>query len=650
LVLGCHGVQPFEPPPPPGDDVRSAIVVFESDELDVFALDLGESDPLTRPFAADGDAIITLLYLPHDLTSMRLSPGRIEPSAAPPDRLLPSFLRAYRSNGAEVLGWDELEVLPDALAAFRLPGFEVEECATLGGCYLDPDQAQLEHCTLPCPTDAPLPPMPPEPPLSPSFEPCPPGWMPRTIETVVVCEPSASLCPAGMYREDLPAGAIRVDTGQSLAAAIANASGGDVIALSKGTHAGAIVDRALTIIGACASETIVEAPLDGVGLSVQASLSLEDLTVRGGLAAIEATAGAHSFSRVVLEQSTHGLWMASSSLTGRDLTVRDVEWGLVLGAAEASLERVSVERCGSSALEIDSSTVTATDVVVRDASTGISLGDSTLTVARAAFFDMFRVAVSAFGRSRLDADDLAIARSTAPGYSYGLVLQGTTQAEVARFAASDIDGEGIHATHDVVATIDDVRIERDGATPSSLGTQCGFNVFGKAHVTTNRVHLEALHRQGICSYAESDVIVRDLTAIEVGDHAVYVFDDGTMSVTRANLRGAADGAVAFLRTSLTMEDVMISGMHGDVRYVPTTMLGYPRGRGLYNNAMSRLNVERFTVSGCEDAGMDLGSDESALLRNGVVTGNQIGARLTFEPKILLRLVQVSDNRLNFASE
>jgi hypothetical protein len=474
--------------------------------------------------------------------------------------------------------------------------------------------------------------------------------MPRTSETVVVCEPSASLCPAGMYREDLPVGAVRLEAGQSLSAAIANASDGDVIALSKGTHEGAIVDRALTIIGACASETIVQAPLDGVGLSAQASLTLEDVSVRGGLVAFEAIAGAQSLARVVLEQSTYGVSMVNAGLTARDLVVRDVEWGAVLEDVEADGERLSFERCAASAVEAYSSTVTASDVVVRDASVGIAVDATDLTLERSAFFDLFRVAVSTFGRSRLDADDLSITRATAPGYSYGLVLQGTTQAEVSRFAAAEIDGEGIHATNDVVATIDDVRIERDGATPSSLGTACGFNMFGKARVTTNRVHLETLHRQGICSYAESDVTVSDLTAIDVGDHAVYVFDDGTMSVTRAHLRGAADGAVAFLRTSLTMQDVMISGMHGDVRYVPTTMLGYPRGRGLYNNAMSRLNVERFTVSGCEDAGVDLGSDESALLRNGVVTGNQIGARLTFEPKILLRLVQVSDNRLDFASE
>jgi hypothetical protein len=91
-------------------------------------------------------------------------------------------------------------------------------------------------------------------------------------------------------------------------------------------------------------------------------------------------------------------------------------------------------------------------------------------------------------------------------------------------------------------------------------------------------------------------------------------------------------------------------MHGEVRYVPETMLGYPRGRGIYNNAMARVRIERFHVAECEDAGLDLSARDSVSLADGVVTDNQIGARLTFEPVHLLKRVRVSGNRLDFAGE
>jgi hypothetical protein len=123
-----------------------------------------------------------------------------------------------------------------------------------------------------------------------------------------------------------------------------------------------------------------------------------------------------------------------------------------------------------------------------------------------------------------------------------------------------------------------------------------------------------------------------------------------LRVERALVDGAADGVVAFLRTQLEVSDLTVRRMHGQVRYVPLTMIGYPRGRGIYNNAMARLVVERFEVTGCEDAGLDLSGRDAVTMSDGLVTGNQIGARTTFEPQHLLRRVRVSENRQNFAAE
>jgi hypothetical protein len=196
----------------------------------------------------------------------------------------------------------------------------------------------------------------------------------------------------------------------------------------------------------------------------------------------------------------------------------------------------------------------------------------------------------------------------------------------------------------------DVSITADGSMPDPLGTQCGFNAGGKSRVTVGRIRLQDLLRQGLCSNDQATTVVDDVTAIDVGDHALYVFTEGSLTVRRALVDGAADGVVAFLRTTLDVSDLTVANMHGNVRYVPTTMLGYPRGRGIYNNAMASVKVERFSVTGCADAGLDLSSRDSVSLTEGAVTGNQIGARITFDPKDLLQKLGVSGNELNFAAE
>ena len=172
VVAGCHSIQAFEPPPPPNELVKSAIVIFEAEELDVFALELGDADPLTRPFAADADAVITLMYLPDDLPSMLLSPGKIEPSKGPPERSLPASFEAYRSEMRDgLLRWSATEELSERAAAFRFAGYDVEECAEVGGCFVDAEHAVRVDCNVPCTTAQPATPMAPEPPMTPSFEP-----------------------------------------------------------------------------------------------------------------------------------------------------------------------------------------------------------------------------------------------------------------------------------------------------------------------------------------------------------------------------------------------------------------------------------------------------------------------------------------------
>lgn len=648
-------------------------MAFEGEELDVFAMDLDGADPLTRPFSAAGDPTITLLYLPHDLESMQLRPGRIPPSAGAPERSLPPFLAGFRTIEKDAaLRWEQIEHLSDRLAEFRMSGFSVEECASAGGCYLDEPHADREDCTVPCPVAAPRLPESAETPLLPVLEPCPSGWVPRQIRSLVVCEPAeiASLCPAGAYAEGLPPPVVFFDPqATSLAEVAASAPDGTTIALPKGAHfAGLVIDRELAIAGACAAETFIDAPAEQIGLDVRASLQLRGVTVRGGLTAVQVAGGTATIEDATLGETTgdvlrvvngraslrrvaidgaagSGLSMDDAVVDAEDLRIRGGRAGIFASRSQATLERVTVEspQVGAS---VRSSTVSASDLIVHGAGLGLESIDSEVTLARASLVDLVRTGVRVLGRTNFDASDLTIEGAGA----LGLELEHSSRSQIRRFLAREIDGEGLFTGGDAIATLEDVTIERDGSSPDPLGVQCGFDVHGKSRVTATRVHLERLFRQGLCVNGEGSAQVSDVTALDVGDHGLYVFQDGALMVQRALVDGAADGVVAFLSTTLVVEDLTVRGMHGIARYVPPTMLGYPRGRGIYNNALASVRVERFQVSGCADAGLDLGSRDSAALLDGWVTDNQIGARITFEPKRLLERLQVSGNRLNFAAE
>ncbi len=682
LVAGCQSIQPIEAPPAPPEGAQSAIVAFAGDALDVFAVDLSGRDPLTRPFSAGADAAITLLYLPNDLASMQLSPGRIAPAAAPPARSLPPFLVGYESNrDGELVRWQAIDRLSDRLAEFRMSGFSVDACAGAGGCYLDTQSVELEDCTVPCPVLPPAPPRRAQPPRLPRLEPCPPGWTARLLESLIVCEPSdlASLCPEGSYAEGLTGNVVRVDPNvTTIQDAIASAPEGATLALAKGVHAGTVtIDRALTLVGACAAETVIDPGAGGVGLSATAPFSLAGVTIRGGAigaqidgaegtiedsvvmdsegAGVAVSDGSAALARVLIAHTgAQGLSLERSTVTGEDLIVRDTaNAGVAMSDTRAALTRLWIERGAIHGINAVSSTVSLSDLVVHTVSgSGLEATSSSVTLARASLFDLETEGMTILGRSALAADDLTIADVAQRSSSYveGLLLGQETSGTIHRLGISGVDGQSLYAYGDVRGDLEDVTIEQDGDSPDPFGVECGFNVLGTSQVTARRVHLEQLLRQGLCANERASVTVEDVSAVEVGDHGLYVFSDASLTVRRALVDGAADGVVAFLRTHLDVEDLTVLRMHGKARYVPPTMLGYPRGRGIYNNAMATVRVSRFSVSSCNDAGLDLGSRDSAALDNGMVTNNQLGARITFEPKRLLERLRVSGNQQNFAAE
>lgn len=746
-----------------------------------YALELTGPKPLSRPFSARGDPTITLLYLKHALGAASIDPGWIPAASGGPSRSLPDFIAAYqRDSGGD---WRELEALPERLATFRFPGFDVTECAALGGCYRTEEQANEEDCRLPCGPESPRPPATPMSPEPPRFEPCPSGWTTRPLEEVIVCDPPERLpcppgrfqrigdagcttigepCPDGPFAENLQGQVVYVNAGEPLQDAIASAPAGATLALAKGVHtAGITPGKDLVIAGACAEETILIVPPGAVGIDAgDREVHLSGLTLSGGQTAARSSGGrltldgvrvegpasagvaaesgtvviddsqirgvdgpaltaagavvdvresvvtdldttlgafkldAGSSGRitdVVVETSSSGALLVSGAsvelermlvagLTGLHavevaddgslaadlLLVRDVagrtadadSHAVVVDGARATLTRLLLERVTQHGLVAVSATASVSDALVHTVAVpshmrvdrrfgqGIYLGQAAVGVERVWLYGLswagIRVLESELAGSDLLVD--GVSRSER-GMRSGVEIDGSS-VELTRLAASRIDGESV-SIFDSDAVLSDVHLERDGDSPDPFGFECGLAVSGRSDVAVSRLRSERLNRKGAC-VRQGVLRVADYTALDVADQAFYLIDEGIATLERATLDGAADGLVAFERTQLEASDITIRNMHGEVTHVPETMLGFPRGRGIYNNAMARVRVERFLVTDCEDAGLDISGRDSIHLFDGRVTRNLIGARLTFDPRDLLLGSTVSGNEIDFS--
>lgn len=131
------------------------------------------------------------------------------------------------------------------------------------------------------------------------------------------CRPLSPSCPPGDFPSGLPPATLHVLAGAAaggdgslalpfatLGEALASASPGATIALSRGTHdVSGPIDLDVSLRGACASETIILAT-GSVSFAIGASLAIEDLTMRPGDANDPIfVEGAHEVSihRVLLE-------------------------------------------------------------------------------------------------------------------------------------------------------------------------------------------------------------------------------------------------------------------------------------------------------------------------------------------------------------
>ncbi len=197
-------------------------------------------------------------------------------------------------------------------------------------------------------------------PAPPVFTPCPDGWSERVIDDLVVCEPYpdgrrdcdvgevhlpgepgcariGSACPADGFPASLPeapdvrfvrAGARGTGTRSAPYGAIGEALAAvaleGLVVVAPGTYREDLVlTRPVTLLGACASETVVEGRGSEVAvIGVEGAFStVRDLTVRGGRYGIHAQFGALVVAEdVVVQGFGEGGLVAHTSLGSRRAT------------------------------------------------------------------------------------------------------------------------------------------------------------------------------------------------------------------------------------------------------------------------------------------------------------------------------------------
>lgn len=588
------------------------LVVYE-EEVERSRLFAAELDTAPPPLSLGDEVLFAVLY-PEPLARLGLLPGPQEvPGPTAPARPLPAGYEAFRSNENRD-GWDPIS--PPDLEAILGKRVLVPppQCEPDGGCHRRIDGNDgFEYCELPCREPAaPAPPMEPVRPELPRFGPCPTGWseqssgfsamtycVPPALQTCpsgsthllgdAGCEPVGATC-SGEFASELPAGRTVwfVRPGSSgdgslgapfgtIDEALTAAVDGDVVALSRGTHAGGVtVSRSVDLVGACA-ETVVEGGASAITVAPGAEVGLKGMALEG------TGDGAHvegraSLDGVIVKARNRGL-MVTGALEATELLVVGGEAGgvVVEGTGTATVTRSDLaDNRGYGALVEGA----GASLVLRDVIARASRSDGT--------FEGGGFGVAARSGARLVVERILLEENVANGLA---VWSGATvQAKAVvgrRNAEYDVDLDRAFG-----------QLERVVSLQPALGGLWFFRevqatvldayVFGSLirAVTTNdastvtfeRVLLEGNVGRGFTVSEGGSAIARDLTVVDQAEDAnrdggfgVHVLD-GRLEATRTLVEKSTGYGV--LVQGRDSEAVMLAE-DLTVREIATTQRGAP---------------------------------------------------------------------------
>lgn len=510
-----------------------------------------------------------------------------------------------------------------------------KECVASGGC-LALAESLAPVCVVPCPEPSPVappsPPSPPFPPTPPSPWSCADGWERVVQDNLQYCQPwplgvppcapgTARLpgdpscrplfgpCPTGTFPSPLPAGAqvVSATSGPSLAVALANAPAGSTLVLGRGIHRAStlLVDRPVTLLGACTAETVLE--LQGGEVLISAGPSrVANLTVRGAGTGLRVEGAAVTLEGLQIDAPRYEGVRGNGGalLILRDLSVRSSGGtGIRVEGSTLSAERVELWGLNASGLRISESSAELRQLAVTEVAPGnaVEIGTGSGILLRHG--------------SRLLAEDVVIGGAS----DWGLFIRegsaATTRRVLLRDPSDGLGGggrvtEGSTLTIDHLAivgakgvglyvnasasiqggdlSISDVRV----ANPGERGT--GVLCSSRGRLALARAAVFRAARYGVFAESGCQAVLQDLELHTVGESSdggdgVYL-NAARLDLRRARITAPWDRA-------LTIED------RATAQVKDLTALAEGRGEdpAVYIDATAH-----FSLSGAAIAGFDEG--------------------------------------------
>ncbi|MFO0723951.1 MAG: hypothetical protein U1E65_09230 [Myxococcota bacterium] len=625
----------------PGDSSHSTLVYAGPPELAVLRADRLPDSAL-------------LFSFPRSYEALDLSPA---PTAldfiAPPRVELPPPLDRFRFQDGQPV---RTELSTEGLL---LPPFDWEAITARGGCA---DGFGYVASGATCGSTLAVHPTPPEPPSMIPAQGCPPGWSqdelsearggneepltvgyckppirlacpPDTLQAAgdLACRPVGSACPEnGEFSSDLPGGArtVYVQSGAaggdgsrerpfgSLALARPSLRAGDVLALGRGQYSGDLaLSVQLTVVGACASDTILQGQV-----SSSASVELRHLSLApsAGRTALSLQPGASAVVRgAIIVGDGPGTILVGP---GASLTVEGARVG---GPAVASVDHgilslngvdwVGGLRAQGSTLSLSGSALTATsaDAISDTVDTRLQIQASYLNtqVSQTGRGGSIEVRDSAF----FVAHPGPVLRATGSilGIDGPVTVRRSTFTSTTILVPPPVPGapqrtQTAITVRGAKALIEDVVLRIGSADIEALVDGLGLSDWDQPGTgEIHRVLLEGGARScAICAYSDQ-VLATDIFLFGGYSSAMEVAArEGLVQRVEAHFGCDAIGVVPYAG-------------HGVQVRVEDLRSVEPKGKGLRarsRGAAMRLEFERVAVTGAGEAGIEL---------NGVVPFGEI---------------------------
>ncbi len=542
----------------------------------------------------------------------------------------------------------------------------------------------------------------PEPPTAPQaaalpeMGPCPRGWRTVEVEGIDVCEPwpesgradcgtsafhlpgSAGCarvgpaCPTGDFADGLPATGVLYVTAdgtgdigadgsrarpfESIEAALAAASPGSTIALSKGEHVltdGLRLESAITMVGACTEATVVRnapempvagAPLDSTLKLTAAGAAVRSLTVTGDRAGLLVNAADTTIEGVVVDRAyALGLGLlGGADVVVRDFVVRgtrpavDGRFGRGVNAdsgAHATFERVALVENREVAVSVSDTgtTVSLTNAVIAD--TLPRADDDWFGRAFAVQGGTVRVEASAIEHNRHDAAFVkdatfemvdSVLRDTEPQqtethYGSGMLLSGS-DVMLQRLRIERNTSVGVLAGSGSTLRAEDL-VVIDSAPRPTGDAGLGIEVTGGATAQVSRAYLAGHAAAAVAVTEASQLTVEDFTIrrsvgrLDGGDGVgVSLTDDAVFTATRLDIENVRDAGI-YVRTGSRADitDLRIA----DVRF---DLVDRDYGRSISVEMGGSLTLERARLERADQAHLVVLMGSTATLSNLAIIG------------------------------